>query len=176
MQYQISMLPQFLMKRNFTCNETKTETYSITRDGDNTYKTCRFLGSLLDTTEDFKRRKTLAMNSMRTYDPVWKNRNVSIFTKLRIFDSLITPIMLHNSHVWTINETIKGKINAYQRRLLRKLLNIRWPRKILNDQLKASTDYIEWTKTIETARIRWIGQLLQMPANTPAEGHFTHWK
>ena len=101
MQYQQSMLPQLLMKRNLTCNESKTETYSITRDGDNTYKNYRYLGSLLDTTEDFKRRKILAMNSMRTYDPVWKNSNVSIFTKIRIFDSLITPIMLHNSHLWT---------------------------------------------------------------------------
>ena len=83
MQYQQSMLPQLLMKRNLTCNESKTETYSITRDGDNTYKNCRYLGlgSLLDTTEDFKRRKILAMNSMRTYDPVWKTSNVSIFTK-----------------------------------------------------------------------------------------------
>ena len=72
MQYQQSMLPQLLMKRNLTCNESKIETYSIMRGSDNTYKNCQYLGSLLDTTEDFKRRKTLAMNSMKTYDPVWK--------------------------------------------------------------------------------------------------------
>ena len=76
-----------------------------------------------------------------------------------MFDSLTTPIMLHNSHLWTINEIIKGQINAYQRRLLRKLLNIRWPRKISNDQVKASIKYIEWTKTIEKAGIRRIGHL-----------------
>ena len=97
-----------------------------------------------------------------------ENSNVSISTKIRIFDSLITPIMLYNSHLWTTNETTKGQINAYQRRLLRKLLNIKWPRKISNDQLQASINYIEWTKTIETARIRWIGHLLRMPAKTPA--------
>ena len=76
--------------------------------------------------------------------------------------------MLHNSHLWTINELIKGQINAYQRRLLRQLLNIKGPRKISNDQLKTSVNYIEWSKTMETARIRWIGHLLRMPANTPA--------
>ena len=76
--------------------------------------------------------------------------------------------MLHNSHLWTINETITGRINAYQRRLLRQLLNIRWPKKISNDQHKASINYIEWSKTIETTRIRWIGHLLRMPENTTA--------
>ena len=29
-------------------------------------------------------------------------------------------------------------------------------------------NYIEWTKTIETASIRWIGQVFRMPTNTPA--------
>ena len=50
----------------------------------------------------------------------------------------------------------------------RKLPNVRWPRKISNGQLKASINYIEWTKTIEKARIRWIGHLYRMPANTSA--------
>ena len=62
----------------------------------------------------------------------------------------------------------RDQINAYQGRLLRKLLNIRWLRKISNDQLKARINYVEWTKIIETARIRWIGHIFRMPANTPA--------
>ena len=158
------MLSQLLMKRNLTCNESRKQKHTVLREMVTTHINCRYLGSLLDTTEDFKRRNLLAMNSMRTYDSVWKNSNVSTFSIIRIFDSLITPIMLHNSHLWTINETIKGQINAYQRRLLRQLLNIKGPRKISNDQL----EYIEWSKTIETARIRWIGHLLRMPAITPA--------
>ena len=70
-----------------------------------------------------------------------------------MFDSLLTPLMLQNSDHKTINETIESQINAHQQKLLRELLDRKWPRKISNDQFKANANHTEWTKIIETARI-----------------------
>ena len=45
---------------------------------------------------------------------------------------------------------------------------IRWPRKISNEQLKNKIKYEEWTENIDKARIRWIGHLFRMSPETPA--------
>ncbi len=52
--------PKKLKKRNLQVNETKTETYTVKRVGPDDWKKCKYLGSLLDSAEDIKRRKQLA--------------------------------------------------------------------------------------------------------------------
>ena len=89
---------------------------------------------------------------MKTFTPTWTNKNLTIETKHRIFKAYVTPIMLYNSHLCTTNSTLNGQINAFQRRMLRKMLNIKWPRTISNDELKAKVNYEEWPKYIDKAR------------------------
>ena len=124
----------------------QTESYLITHSNCNqAHKKCKYLGSILDTTEDFKRRKQLTIESMKTFSPIWKSKYVSIETKYRIFKTRVSPIMLYNSHLWTSNNTLNGQINAFHRRML----NIKWPRIITNDELKRKIGYDEWTNVIE---------------------------
>ncbi|KAK4308135.1 hypothetical protein Pmani_020165 [Petrolisthes manimaculis] len=54
-----------LEQRGLQVNQAKTEEYIITRRGDDKWRKCKVLGSLLDTNEDIKRRKSLTMNAMR---------------------------------------------------------------------------------------------------------------
>ena len=46
-------------------DESKTERYHIQRGGENAWKNCKYLGSLLDTEEVIKRRKGLSIDSSR---------------------------------------------------------------------------------------------------------------
>ena len=171
MKYQATVLPEILKKRNLSCNKSKTESYMISRSNncDQKYKKCKYLGSLLDTTEDFKRRKLLTIDCMKTFTPVWKNKYVSLETKHRIFKTYVTPIMLYNSHLWTTNITLNLQINAFQRRMLRMMMDIKWPRTTSNEELRRKIKYEEWTKHIERARLRWIGHLFRLNPNTPAQ-------
>ena len=49
--------PSTLAKRNLVINESKTEDYEITRQGNEKWKKCKLLGSLLNTENDINRRK-----------------------------------------------------------------------------------------------------------------------
>ena len=60
--------PAKLRTRNLEINETKTEAYEIKRKGNIEWKNCKFLGSLINTEEDIKRRKRpaiAAINKMK---------------------------------------------------------------------------------------------------------------
>ena len=44
-------------------NKSKTEEYTIKGNGQTDWKRCKYLGSLLDTEEDIKRRKALTISA-----------------------------------------------------------------------------------------------------------------
>ena len=71
-------------------------------------------------------------------------------------------------HLFKITRrTLTGQVNAFQRRLLRMVINIRWPGKINNDDFRAITKHIDWSEKICERRFRWCGHLLRMSEDTP---------
>ena len=167
-EYKKAMIPIQLKKRGLVCNDTKTEEYRVERKGEELYKKCKYLGSYLDTTEDIKHRKILALNSMKKLYNIWEDRHLSLKYKIRIFESMVKPIFLYNSQLWGTNDTINGQINAFQRRLLRMVLNIKWPNKISNDELYNIFKYENWSKVIGYMRMKWLGHVFRLNGNTPA--------
>ncbi len=62
-----------------------------------------------------------------------------------------------------------AQINSFQRRLLRLLLNIKWPKKLSNERLKEIIKYEEWSNTVTKSQIRWYGHALRLPEDTPCK-------
>ena len=133
-----------------------------------TGKKCKYLGSMLDTKEDIKRRKQLAMVSFKTYQHILIS-DIDLQTRMRIFRAYVTSVFMYSSELWTINKERENEINMFQRKLLRMILKIHWPYKIRNDTVYERTGEIEWSKKIEEIRMKWLGQMLRLPENTPAK-------
>ncbi len=76
--------------------------------------------------------------------------------------------MLYNSELWTVTKQMEEKINAFQRRQLRIILNRTWPKTISNEQLYTITEVEHWNITIKRRRLKWTVQLLRLPLQTPA--------
>jgi ribosomal 50S subunit-associated protein YjgA (DUF615 family) len=64
---------------------------------------------------------------------------------------------------------MENEIDAYQRRLLRQTLNIKWPKVITNEELYNSTRCTPWSPKIKSRRLRWIGHMLRLPDNAPVK-------
>ena len=91
-------LPVKLAQQGSKINESKLDEYIIKRaNSDNRWRDCKLLGSLLDTQNDIKRRKVLAMNAGNTLKHLLINKDVTISVKTKLFRSNITPIFSYNS-------------------------------------------------------------------------------
>ena len=167
MKYNAITITSQLKERNLSCNEEKNEEFHITRKGEVKWQNCKYLGSLLATEKDIKRRKSLTLTAMNDLQNVWNSR-LPLNQKLRIFNSCIAPIFLSNAHLWTINQTINGQIDAFQRRLYRYLLNIKYPKKISNLTLQTIIKEQKWSAYLTIQRVRWIGHVYRLPENAPA--------
>ena len=127
-------IPDMLKEGNLIENQSKREQYKIP-DEDEKWKKCKCLGTLIDTEEDLKRRKGLTMDAMKTFSKIFTSNRLSIKTKIRTFNAYVSSVYLYNSELWTLNKSLDEKIDSFHRRLLRKVLNVKWPRIIRNNVL-----------------------------------------
>ena len=167
-------VPQALLTRNLNINKEKTEQHTISRTGTQTWKTCKYLGSLLDTNKEFSNSKQKATFAMFKFKVLFNNSNLTTKTKLRIFNCFISTIFLYNSETWTTTNTLNRQIDSFQRRLLRKALGIKWPNIISNSQLQRCTEQEPWSTTIKRRRLNWLGHLLRLHEQIPAKQALIH--
>ena len=107
-------MPPKLKNRNLVINAEKTEEYKISgKNCDDLWKKCKFLGTMLDTQCDIKRRKGLAIDALKKLKYIFNNKKISIITKTRTLNAYILPIFLYNCETWTLTasneKSIEGK-------------------------------------------------------------------
>ena len=90
-------IPSILERRNLMINETKTEEFKISKRGDKMWQKCKYLGTLLDTNEDLKRRQRLANDAMYDIRYNIRDRKIILEIKLRAFNAYVASIFLNNS-------------------------------------------------------------------------------
>ena len=120
-------VPKKLKKRNLSVNDTKTEEYTVKRNGDDRWKKCKNMGSSLNTEEDVKRRKQLAMNAFLQHKPTLQSPKVSLKTRISIFNAYVTSVFMYNSELWGMTATLEKEIDVFHRKLLRQILKIKCP-------------------------------------------------
>ena len=160
-----------LKARNLKVNEAKTEEFSISPNGNDDWKKCKLVGSLLDTSEDIKRRTSLANTAFCNIKPILLSKRISTQTKLRVFGALIESIFLYNSEVWGLTSAQENNIDVFQRKLLRNILGIRYSANnwISNDDLYLLTKQDPWSRTIKRRRLRFFGHICRLDECAPAK-------
>ena len=75
------------------------------------------LGSLLGDTEDVIRRKQLASAAMTKINKVWiRGRKIHIKKRLKMYNTLVKPILTYNSCTWGLTKNERESMNAFHRR------------------------------------------------------------
>ena len=150
-------------------NNSKTERYTINRQ-QHEWKKCKLLGTMLDTTEDIKRRKLLATNAANNLQHLFQNTDLTINLKSKLITTYIEPIFLYNSETWTLTKTMENSIDAFQRTIIRRYcLNVKWPKTIRNETLHQKVKVTIWSRKIKERRLRWFSNVINLPEDVPAK-------
>ena len=162
--------PIKLENRGLIINEDKTELYTISKTSDESWKKCKLLGTYLDTKEDIKRRKSLAIQSAKNLKPLFNNKKIWTTTKSRAFDTYITSVFLYNACTWTLTATQEKQLDAFQRKMLRiNVLNVKWPKKISSEKVYRISKVKPWSKRVQKQRLTWFGHLCRLHPDVPAK-------
>jgi endonuclease/exonuclease/phosphatase family metal-dependent hydrolase/ribosomal protein S28E/S33 len=117
-------------------------------------------------TEEIKRRILLANKTYYWILPIIRNKDVHRNAKLRIYKSIIRPVLCYGSETWTLTQASEKMINACERKILRRILGpVRiedvW-RTRYNVELYTIFDDPEVSTLIKLRKLQWAGHVVRM--------------
>ena len=128
-------VPTHLKEHNLTENSDKREKFSISHNGDNTWKNTILLGSKLDTESDISRRKGLASAAWYKNIKLLTSKSLPLLLRVQYFEAFITSIFLYQCGIWTLPQYLNNKIDVFQRSFLRRIVGITYRKNITNKEL-----------------------------------------
>ena len=128
-----------------------------------------YLGSIISETggtdEDITARIRKAQSTFSMLMPVWKEKCIRLQTKLRIFNTNVKSVLLYGSETWRSTKLLTKKLQTFINKCLRKILNVRWPEVISNEDLWERTQQCRIEESIKRRKWKWIGHTLRKPEN-----------
>ena len=85
----------------------------------------------------------------------------SFQSRLCMFNCLIMPLLLYNCGLWTLSKLLNDKLDKWQRRKLRVLLQIVYPQRITNNNLYTETKQSPVSATCRRRRLLWFGHVVR---------------
>jgi hypothetical protein len=97
---------------------------------------------------------------------LWKKPNISSKTKIRLFRTLILPILLYGSETWTLLKSDMNKLEVSQMRCLRQILGVSLRDRHRNETIRIRCDHQPSVEEqIQKRRLRWFGHVCRMNIN-----------
>ncbi|RXN27750.1 hypothetical protein ROHU_019759 [Labeo rohita] len=104
---------------------------------------------------------TAAFASLRRC--VWRKSNVTLSTKIRLYRSMMLSILLYGSEAWVILKHDLNKLEVFQMRCLRQILQVSLCDRISNDEIRHRChDQPSIDKQIQRRQLRWFGHVCRM--------------
>lgn len=170
----ITIIANTLKESNLKVNETKTEYTNVKRNTDDWKKT-RKLGNLIDEKEDVHKRRTLAQLAFNSLNNMWQRTNINEQKRIKLYDALITPILLYNCGTWGLTAKTLESLDTTHRKHLRRILNIKWPEKISNEDLYERCRTRPVSHKIIHQRWNLFGHILRRDTDIPAQTAMTEY-
>ena len=168
-EYLKSIIKDTLIQHNLIVNDDKTEETFIKRGkskAEEQWRSVKKLGSLLGDGEDMKRRIKLSNIAMASVNKLWYSKKISIQHKLKIYKTLVKPVLLYNCGTWGLNKTEVETINRTYRKQLKKV----WQNyKLKNKRLYEISNEYPIGDTICKMRWNLFGHILRLPEQSPAK-------
>ena len=89
-----------------------------------------FLGSKItadgDCSHEIKRRFLLGRKVMTNLDSIFKTRDITLPTKVRLVKAMVFPVVMYGCDSWTIKKAECQRIDAFELWCWRRLLRVPW--------------------------------------------------
>ena len=98
-----------------------------------------FLGSKItadgDCSHEIKRHLLLGRKVMSNLDSVFKTRDVTLPTKIRLVKAMVFPVVMFGCECWTVKKAESRRIDAFKLWCWRRLLRVPWTARRSNQSI-----------------------------------------
>ena len=181
LQEAISKITELYTSFGLEINVRKTETLSwITDQTNETTAEITVNGTTLQTTDSFKYLGAFITNDCkldseisnricqasralgRLRDRVFRNNNLSLPTKIKVYNAVCISTLLYGSESWTLYSRHMKDLEAWHVRSLRYILGITWRDRVTHEETYRRTGCTSLESQLGRKQLRWIGHIIRM--------------
>ena len=111
---------------------------------------------------ELNRRTALASSAFSQLSKVWRNRNIRLPVKMRIYNACVLPVFSYGSETWQLTEKQEKKLDVFDQRCLRRILRVRWQQRVSNAEIRRRSQQEALSVKTRKARLRWFGHVSRM--------------
>ena len=156
-------------KTKLMTNSPKPITTKITANGTQleTVSQFKYLGAIINeegSKTEILARAAQASTAMAKLKAIWRDKNLSLKTKVNLLRTLVIPIFLYACESWTLNAELQRRIQAVEMRWFRRLLGISYKDHITNEEVRSKithqvSQYEDLLTTVKKRKMRWYGHV-----------------
>ena len=92
-----------------------------------------------DCSHEIKRRLLLGRKVMTNLDSIFKSRDITLPTKVRLVKAMVFPVVMHGCESWTVKKAECRRIDAFEVWCWRRLLRVPWTARRSNQSILKET-------------------------------------
>ena len=90
----------------------------------------------VDCSHEIKRRLLLGRKVMTKLDSIFKSRDITLSTKVRLVKTIVFPVVMYGRESWTVKKAESRIIDAFELWFWRRLLRVPWTARRSNQSIR----------------------------------------
>ena len=88
-----------------------------------------------DCSHEIKRSLLLGRKVMTNLDSIFKSRDITLLTKVRLVKAMVFPVVMYGCESWTVKKAERRRIDAFELGCWRRLLRVSWTARRSNQSI-----------------------------------------
>ena len=115
-----------------------------------------------DCSHEIKRCLLLGRKVMTNLDNIFKNRDITLPTKVRLVKAMVFPVVMYGCESWTVKKDERRRIDAFELWCWRRLLRVPWTERRSNQSiLKEISPGISLEGMMLKLKLQYFGHLMR---------------
>ena len=116
----------------------------------------------VDFSHEIKRRLLLGRKVMTNLDSIFKNRDITLPTKVPLVKAMVFPVVMYGCESWTVKKAERRRIDAFELWYWRRLLRVPWTARRSNHSiLKEISPGISLEGMMLKLKLQYFGHLMR---------------
>ena len=115
-----------------------------------------------DCSHEIKRRLLLGRKVMTNLVSIFKSRDITLPTKVRLVKAMVFPVVMYGCESWTVKKAERQRIDAFELWCWRVLLRVPWTaRTSIQSILKQISPEYSFERLMLKVKLQYFGHLMQ---------------
>jgi hypothetical protein len=111
--------------------------------------------------KDLKNRLSKARGAFIRLKKIWRSSNISRKTKLRLYKTLVVPVLVYGCETWKMNKGDSKMIDVFNNKCLRRIMKVRWEDHVSTEELLKQANCRSLSSDVKQRKWKMIGHILR---------------